>query len=49
MDSGAMELIDLVVVETHERQMPHLLEATNTLRARIREERLEEKIRLDWY
>ena len=49
MDSGAMELIDLVVVETHERQMPHLLEATNALRTRIREEGLEGKIRLDWY
>ena len=49
MDSGAMELIDLVVVESHERQMPHLLEATNALRARTREEGLEGKIRLDRY
>jgi hypothetical protein len=29
--------------------MPHLLEATNALRARIRAEGLEGKIRLDWY
>jgi FkbM family methyltransferase len=49
MDTGAIKLIDQVVVETHERQMPHLREATNTLRARIRSERLESKIRLDWY
>jgi FkbM family methyltransferase len=49
MDTGAIELIDLVVVETHERQMPHLLQATNALRARIQNESLEEKIRLDWY
>jgi FkbM family methyltransferase len=49
MDTGAIELIDQVVVETHEQQIPHLLEATNALRARIRREGLEPKIRLDWY
>jgi len=49
MDSRTMDLIDQVVVETHEQQMPHLLEATHALRARIRREGLEGKIRLDWY
>jgi FkbM family methyltransferase len=49
MDTGAIELIDLMLVETHERHMPNLLEATNALRARIHNEGLKEKIRLDWY
>lgn len=49
IDRGTMELIDLAVVETHEKQMPHLLRATEQLRERIKTEGLEQKIRLDWY
>jgi len=36
MDTGAIELIDHVIVETHEEQMPHLGAATEALRARLR-------------
>jgi FkbM family methyltransferase len=49
IDSNTINLIDSVVVETHERQMPHLLEATNVLRKRIQSSGLETKIQLDWY
>jgi FkbM family methyltransferase len=48
IDTGTIELIDLALVETHEQQMPWLLEATNALRERIRNGSLETKIRLDW-
>jgi FkbM family methyltransferase len=49
MDNDTMSLIDLVLVETHENQMPQLAPATGLLRERIRREGLEQKIRLDWY
>jgi hypothetical protein len=49
MNTGTIGLIDLTVVETHEKQMPHLLEATDALRKRIQLEGLETTIRLDWY
>ena len=49
MDTGAIELVDLTVVETHERQLPHLLMATDALRKRIQREGFETRIRLDWY
>ena len=49
MDTGAIDLIDHVIVETHEDQMPHLAAATQALRARIATLGLTEKICLDWY
>jgi hypothetical protein len=48
IDTGAVELIDLVVVETHEKQMPFLLEQTEELRQRIKNTSLQSKFRLDW-
>ena len=49
LDIGSINFVDLTVVETHERQMPHLLDVTAALRDRIKKEGLEKKIRLDWY
>lgn len=48
MDTGAIDLIDQLVVETHVEQMPHLAAATQALRARIARLGLTEKICLDW-
>lgn len=49
MDTGAIDLIDHVIVETHEVQMPHLVAPTRALRARIASLGLTDKICLDWY
>ena len=49
MDTGAIHLVDVVVVETHERLSPDLQISTDALRKRIAAEGLETKIRLDWY
>jgi FkbM family methyltransferase len=49
MDSGTINLVDLIVAETHERQIPSLSAATGALRKRIDETGLSHKIRLDWY
>lgn len=49
IDTNAIDLIDYLVVETHEKQMPHLLENTNALRSRINRLGLDKKINLDWY
>lgn len=48
LDSGAIDCVELTVVETHERQQPALVDATNALRQRIAELGLGPKIRLDW-
>ena len=48
IDTGAVDLIDLVLVETHEKQMPFLLEQTEELRQRIKNTSLQSKFRLDW-
>lgn len=48
IDSGAVDLIDLVVVETHETQQPSLLQATTSLRERIKASGHESRFRLDW-
>ena len=48
LDSKAIDLVELTVVETHEKQQPALADATNALRRRIRESGLDTKIRLDW-
>ena len=48
IDTRAMDLIDLAIVETHETQQPSLLEATNALRERINASGYQAKFRLDW-
>ena len=48
LDSRAIDLVELMVVETHEKQQPALVDATNALRERISELGLNSKIRLDW-
>ena len=48
IDAGVIIDIDEIVVETHEKQMPYLLEGTNALRKRIQELNLGDKINLDW-
>lgn len=48
LDTGTINLVDLVVAETHERFSPELLASTNALRERINAEGLAAKIRLDW-
>ena len=48
IDSKAIESIDHIVVETHEKQMPELLEPTHALRAKIEANGLGQKINLGW-
>lgn len=48
LDSGVIHHVDLVLVETHEKQMPQLLAETEALRERLRREGLDDKVRLDW-
>ncbi|WP_442507818.1 FkbM family methyltransferase [Novipirellula sp. SH528] len=48
MDTGGINLVDHLVVETHERLSPRLEIATQSLRARIAELGLSSKICLDW-
>lgn len=48
LDTHAIDLVDLTVVETHEKQIPHLAAVTGELRARIAREGLAAKINLDW-
>ena len=48
IDTKTIDLIDLVLVETHEVQQPSLISSTNTLRERIAAASLQSKIRLDW-
>jgi FkbM family methyltransferase len=48
LDSGIIHKIDYVVVETHEKQMPELAPEIDALRQRLRDEHLENKVRLDW-
>lgn len=48
IDTRAMDMIDLAIVETHETQQPDLLEATNALRDRINTSGYQAKFRLDW-
>jgi hypothetical protein len=48
IDSSTIDLIDLLVVETHEKQQPSLIEETDRLRNRIRELGYNSKFRLDW-
>jgi len=48
MDTGAIDLIDLVIAETHDWLMPTLVDPTNALRKRIAFEGQGGTIRLDW-
>jgi FkbM family methyltransferase len=48
IDSGAIELIDMALVETHEKQQPSLSLETDSLRRRIKALGYESKFRLDW-
>lgn len=48
LDTGAIDLIDHLVVETHEQQMPELLNQTIELRTRIEAMGLSKKICLEW-
>ena len=46
IDSGAIDFVDHIAVETHERQIPQLLPETDALRRRIQAEGLSPKVRL---
>jgi FkbM family methyltransferase len=48
MDTGTIDLIDLVIAETHDWLMPALVDPTNALRERIVLEGRVDTIRLDW-
>lgn len=48
IDTGTIELIDLVAAETHERHISGLMDSTEALRRRIQDAGLGRKIRLDW-
>ncbi len=48
IDTDIIHEIDQLVVETHGNQMPHLIEDTETLRARVKNKGLVDKINLDW-
>ncbi len=48
IDSGSIDLIDMIVTETHESGIPQLKDSTDALRRRIRNSDLEGKIRFDW-
>jgi FkbM family methyltransferase len=49
LDTGAIELIDLIGVETHERLSENLRLRTKLLRERIAEMNLTEKICMEWH
>jgi len=48
IDRGVIHKVDLVIVETHEKQMPDLAPEVDALRKRLRDENLETKVCLDW-
>lgn len=48
IDSGMMDKIKLMLVETHDHKIPELKEETDALRSRINELGLEKKINLNW-
>jgi FkbM family methyltransferase len=49
MDTGAMDRVQLAVVETHERFSAELAASTEALRERLKATGIEHKVRLDWY
>lgn len=48
LDTGAIDLVDMVVVETHEMQDERLVAPTAALRQRVADMGLASKLRLDW-
>jgi FkbM family methyltransferase len=48
LDTGAIEQVDLIVVETHEHQIPSLAKKTEELRQRIGASTFAARVRLDW-
>src|SRR6185437_7999512 len=48
IETKAIDRVDLMVAETHERQMPFLREQTDQMKQRISDSGLQGKIRLDW-
>lgn len=48
IDTGAMDKVEFIVAETHERFSPELSAETEALRSRLAREGLAEKVRLDW-
>lgn len=48
IETKTIDLVDFVIVETHEMQMPELAVATEALRQRVAKEGLSSKVRLDW-
>jgi FkbM family methyltransferase len=48
IDTNAIDRVDLVLAETHEKQMPFLLEQTDRMKQRISDCGLQAKFRLDW-
>ena len=48
IDTGAIDEVQLAIVETHERFSDELADATNALRERLSAAGMDRKIRLDW-
>jgi len=48
IETGAIDLVDHMFVETHDHKIPELKEETDALRALIREKGLDSVIKLDW-
>ena len=48
IDTNAIDRVDLVLAETHEKQLPFLREDTDRMKQRILDSGLQEKIQLDW-
>ncbi|MFO7571467.1 MAG: FkbM family methyltransferase [Gaiellaceae bacterium] len=48
LDSGAIELIETVLVEVHDAHVPSLRDETARLRARLRTEGLDSRVLTDW-
>jgi FkbM family methyltransferase len=48
INTNAIDRVDFVLAETHERQLPFLREDTDRMKRRILDYGLQEKIRLDW-
>mgnify|MGYP003575975408 CR=1 FL=1 len=48
IDTGAIDAVQLAIVETHERFSDELADATNALRERLSAAGMDQKVRLDW-
>jgi FkbM family methyltransferase len=48
IDTGAIDEVELAIVETHERFSKELADATNALRERLSAAGMDQKVRLDW-